>query len=269
MRKSMFLLFSLSLSILILNAQKKTFSFEEEIDFTAPLKLKVSTFEGNIEVTGTDKGNSKMTVIVSKNGQVIELTKPEFEQHFVFSMKKNGNSTDISTAINENEKKKYWKEEITVSYELRVPKETSCDLYTMKGNLEIKGLVENQKCITNEGIIKIEKTIGGLILETSSGNIFLKDIEGSVAANTSNGKIQGNINLPKDSVICKSDNGTINIIVPGTIQADVFLKGKLVNSSKVNFTGTFERTLVAGKLNGGGIPIRMTGTNGNVSLFYK
>jgi hypothetical protein len=249
-------------------AQKKVFSFEEIINVKIPITLKAATFQGNISVTLQAKGAPTIAIAVSKKGEVLELTKAEFEQHFIYTFKNNGNTLEINVAINENEKKKYWKEEIEVSVGLKLPKETVCDLYTMKGDLEIKGMSGIQKCNTADGNIKVWDVTGGLLLETANGNIILKDIEGSLYANATNGKVQGNMIAAYDSIICNSDYGIINLMMPGTTKAGLFLKGKLVNTSKDNFDGTFERTIVAGKLNGGGIPIRLVAKNGNVALFY-
>lgn len=268
MRKIVIIFSVLLFCISSIIAQQKKYAFEEKIAVKRPLAIKAATFEGNINVLASDINEVILTVAVTKKGKSIELTKDEFVEHFKFSFNKSDTTIEISTSTRQKEKK-YWCEEIEASYELKVPLATSCNLYTMKGNIGIEGLSDIQKCVTSDGNIEAEKIKGGLLLETSNGNIFLKDIEGSVFANTTNGKIQGNINFLKDSAICNSDNGTINIIIPGDTKASIFLKGKLVNSSKVNFDGTYERTLVSGRMNGGGIPVRMVGKNGNVSLFYK
>lgn len=252
-----------------ISAQKIVYSFNESYEINPIVSIQVQTFEGSIEVLSNDKSSIEVFYSVKKDDKLVNLTKLEFDQHFNLIVIHERNKFEIKVELKPEEKKKYWKENIQVSLLIQVPKETASDLTTMKGNISIKGLIANQKCNTSDGNIEAEKIKGNSIFETSNGNIIFKDLSGSVVSTTPNGKIQGNIKAVKDSLVMMSENGSINVIVPGGLGFDLLLKGKLVNTSLSKFTGTSQRTFVKGRLNGGGLPVRMISNTGNVSLFFN
>ena len=255
--------------ILNISAQKNESSFNESYEITSPFFLKTQTFEGSIEISAQEKNTIEVFYSVIKNNKLLTITKNEFEQHFNLKIVTEKNKFELHVEPKFDEKKKYWKEDVQVSILIKVPKETSVELVTSKGNLSIKGLSANQKCNTDDGNIEAEKITGTSIFETNNGNIIFKDLSGTVISTTPNGKIQGNMKAIKDSLILSSETGNINVIVPGGLGLDLLLKGKIVNTNLSKFTGTSQRTFVKGKLNNGGIPVKAVSNIGNVSLFFN
>ena len=266
------LIFSTIVSFLVIynmSAQKLEFSFNENYEVIAPLNLTASIFEGSIDVQAIENNTMEVYYSIIKDNKLLKISRQEFDQHFDLKVVNEKNKFELKIETKPDEKKKYWKEDIQVSLLIKVPKETSGELSTMKGNLSVKGLTANQKCITSDGNIKAEKITGTSMFETNNGDIIFKDLSGAVITKTPNGKIQGNMKAVKDSLIMSSENGIINVIIPNNIGYDLLLKGKLVNTSLIKFTGTSQRTFVKGKLNGGGLPVRMLSNTGNVTLFFN
>jgi hypothetical protein len=268
MKKEWLSLIVVFLFMFHVNAQKKEYSFAEEYAVNTPFQLKAKTNDGFIKVFSSEKKSLIVQFVVTKDEKLVKMSRTEFEQHFNLKITQDKYHYEITASLKDEEKKKYW-QDVRVSFEIVVPRETSCDIYTLKGSIDVKGLNSNQKLKTDDGTIDIAKSSGNAQLESSNGDILFKDFSGSITAFTSNGKVQGNVKNLKDSLVLTSENGLVNVIIPGDIGVNLFLKGKLVNTSLEKFTGTSERNFVQGPLNGGGIPVRLTSLKGNVTLFFK
>jgi hypothetical protein len=81
----------------------------------------------------------------------------------------------------------------------------------------------------------------------------------------------GNINLDAlkiDQLLdVESVLGNINISIPGINGLELNVQGQQVNVGLItNFAGDIRRNSIIGKLNGGGIPIRIKSTVGSIDL---
>jgi hypothetical protein len=269
MKNTLSILSFILLANSLLFAQNANPAFEEKYNVNNQIKLKAQTFEGNIKVlAGTDKA-VKILIYVSKSQKQIKVDKADFEKHFNLKATQSKDIIDISTSIKDDEKKKYWTDDIQVSMDIYVPNGTSCDLYTTKGNLEITNVNADHKCITSDGEIDIKSVTGALNLESSNGNINFKKIKGSICAFAQSGNIQGNALSCKDSIIFNSANGMINVVLPDNLAWDVFLKGKVVNTSLEGLDGTKQKGFAKGRIRGGGMKLEAMAPNGNVSIFFN
>jgi len=147
---------------------------------------------------------------------------------------------------------------MSVSYEIRVPKSTNLDLES--GN----------------GRITISDVNGQLKFETGNGRITLNNVSGDVRGETGNGrvtvKLSGN-SWQGSGLNVTTSNGRISLYMPSNYSANVE-----VGTGNGRFRSDFEALRikgrkrsygskrVSGSINGGGAPIRLLTGNGRVSL---
>ena len=67
-------------------------------------------------------------------------------------------------------------------------------------------------------------------------------------------------------VTLETSAGSVRVRMPMDKGMDLDLDGNRVSAPLTNFNGTVEKDRIKGKLNGGGIPVRLTASSGSVSI---
>lgn len=143
--------------------------------------------------------------------------------------------------------------QISISYQLTVPKDA---------NLELK---------TTNGSITIENTSGNINARSTNGSVKLLDVHGMIRARTTNGRIQAEVLefTREDEIYFKTTNGSIKLDLPTNIQADVranTTNGSISTDFPLEVSGKFNRKNLRGTINGGGGRIDLTTTNGSIKI---
>lgn len=143
-----------------------------------------------------------------------------------------------------------------VSYEIFVPRETSLNLSTWNGNISISDVK------------------GNLQFSALNGNLSLQNLAGSVWGTTTNGNV--GVILSGKSWIgtglgVETTNGNVGLVVPQNYAANLETEtamGELTSSINQNLKKNIESRgkQILTKLNGGGVPIRLKTTVGNISV---
>ena len=139
-----------------------------------------------------------------------------------------------------------------VRYTVKVPAAADVDFSTVNGGIEIIGLT------------------GRIKTETTNGGIVAREVGGSIEANTTNGGVDVDVtHLAEQGVRLGCTNGGIKLRLPrdarATISASVTNGGINTEGLSLETSETSRRRLEA-RLNGGGAPIRIEGTNGGIRL---
>jgi hypothetical protein len=139
-----------------------------------------------------------------------------------------------------------------VRYTAKVPAGATVDFSTVNGGIELIGL---------NGRIKTETTNGGIVA---------RDVGGPIEATTTNGGVDVEVTrIGEEGVKLGCTNGGIKLRLPhdarGTISASVTNGGISTEGLSLETTESSRRRLEA-RLNGGGPPIRLEGTNGGIRL---
>ena len=143
-------------------------------------------------------------------------------------------------------------------------------LSTSGGNLDFKDLKGNIRGTTSGGNVDGKNISGELFTETSGGNVHLKDLLCSVEASTSGGKIYVDVKQFGKYVTLNNSGGNVELSLPRGKGIDLNLEGDKVKTGRLeNFSGKIEEDEIEGKLNGGGIPVKVRAGSGHISLALK
>lgn len=142
------------------------------------------------------------------------------------------------------------------------------DVRTSDGTIELESVGGDVIASTSDGNIKLDKVKGDIVVKTSDGYIDFREISGSFKASTSDGNIRGNVVDLRKELTLKTSDGNIDVTLPEQLGLDLDIKAESIDVPFKNFTGKFDKTFVRGQSNGGGIPVVLTTSGGNVRLGY-
>lgn len=274
----------------------------KSFDVEEPCELQIETPGGSIEVRGHDENTVYVEMYVKRKGMVIKADEKVSDDYEV-QIEKEGR---LVRAIVKPKAKGWFKDNnLSFSFKVSVPNQTSCDLSTSGGSVQVEEVKGEHKVSTSGGSlkfahisgtmnahtsggsIKIEafegelkaNTSGGSIkasasngiidLQTSGGSINLENLTGSIRANTSGGSINAEIAGLEKELLLSTSGGSIKATIPAGLGLDLDLKGNRVNTKLVNFNGETDKSRIVGTMNGGGIPVKLATSGGSVSLEYK
>jgi DUF4097 and DUF4098 domain-containing protein YvlB len=164
-------------------------SFERSLHVSGPVDLQVSTGSGAIHVRAGDSQTVQVRGTIkardhwggmSAQDKVRQLeSNPPIEQ--------NGNTIRVGH-IEDSELGR----NISISYDVTVPKETRLRAETGSGDQSVEGIQGPLKAETGSGGIRITRISSEVHAETGSGDIQIESVQGSVTANTGSGSIRAN-----------------------------------------------------------------------------
>jgi DUF4097 and DUF4098 domain-containing protein YvlB len=139
-------------------------------------------------------------------------------------------------------------------------------LETSGGSLRFTNLNGVISAHTSGGSISGERIDGELKTSTSGGSIRIRDMAGSIEGSTSGGSVEVNLTRVDKFVTLETSAGSVRVQMPMNKGLTLDLDGTRVSAPLNNFDGTVEKDRIVGKLNGGGIPVKLTASAGNVYL---
>lgn len=142
------------------------------------------------------------------------------------------------------------------------------DLNTSGGSINLSGLKGTINAITSGGSIKAEGVSGELIAKTSGGSINVARMEGSVDLATSAGSTSVDMLSVDKYVKIDVSAGQVSLHLPKNKGMNLDLEASKVtlSSSLGNFSGSQEKEKVMGKVNGGGVPVEVAVSSGNLRV---
>lgn len=162
------------------------------------------------------------------------------------------------------------------------------DLTTSGGNIAAKSSEGKIKLSTSGGNIALENLTGDIDAGTSGGSVGAKDIEGSLRAVSSGGNLGltglncsveastsgGNMDVAVlklvDYVRLNNSGGNTVLKLPANASVDLQLRARRVHAESMKgFNGNIDEKHVEGKLNGGGVPVKVDGGNGNLAVEFR
>jgi len=139
----------------------------------------------------------------------------------------------------------------SVTYHITLPRQMNAKVETVNGRLIVNDLT------------------GTLQLETTNGGIEVSRCAGSIDAETTNGAISAELlRVSNGPMKFETTNGRITLSVPPTLAATInasTTNGRIKSDLAVT-TKNFEEDSLRGTLNGGGPLIRLSTTNGSISI---
>jgi len=139
-----------------------------------------------------------------------------------------------------------------VLYTVRVPAGAEVKFSTVNGGVEITGLK------------------GRITAETTNGGVVARDVSGTIDASTTNGGVDVELAQVADGgAKLGCTNGGIKLRLPSDAKANInasITNGGIEASGLSIETTESTRRRLEGRLNGGGPPIRIEGTNGGIRI---
>ncbi|MBC3788179.1 hypothetical protein [Spirosoma utsteinense] len=142
----------------------------------------------------------------------------------------------------------------------------SMRLHTSGGSIRLTDLRGDIDAQTSGGSVQGSDITGDIKAGTSGGSVRLANISGSVEANTSAGSVDVSIVKLGEYVRLSTSVGSVRVKMPLDKGMDLNLSGNRVTipTSLSKFDGDIEKDRVRGRLNGGGIAVNISASNGSV-----
>lgn len=148
--------------------------------------------------------------------------------------------------------------------------EGKIEMETSGGNISLRGVKGTIHARTSGGQVEGGKINGELQAHTSGGNIDLDDVSASLEASTSGGNIHVAFLSTGKYVDLSNSSGDISLQLPQGQGMDLRIRAERVHTSTMsNFRGDVDEHHINGTLNGGGIPVKVDGSGGEVHLSFK
>ena len=139
-----------------------------------------------------------------------------------------------------------------VKYTVRVPAGAEVKFTTVNGGVDVTGLS------------------GRITAGTTNGGVVARDISGTIDASTTNGGVDVELaRLAEGGATLECTNGGIKLRLPADAKASISARvtnGGIDSSGLTIETTESTRRRLEGRLNGGGAPIRIEGTNGGIRI---
>lgn len=139
------------------------------------------------------------------------------------------------------------------------------------GGVRLNKARGNVSAHSSGGSVKLEDIDGDVDAGSSGGGVYITGAAGYVKAKSSGGSVKVNIaNLNKGMELSSSGGGVQAVIHDGEeLGMDLDLSAGRVNIDLYNFSGKSEKNRIKGAMNGGGIPVYMRASGGNVNVKFE
>jgi len=161
---------------------------------------------------------------------------------------------------------------------------------TGDGSVKANSLAGTISLHTNDGSITVDKLKGDIKLHTGDGSIEAHDVDGKLDADTGDGHIRisgrfealniktgdGSVDtrvLPGSKMnggwSIRTGDGSVDLVLPGDFQANIDATtgdGHISLGMPISVEGSFGRSQVHGKMNGGGPPLTIHTGDGSIRL---
>ena len=137
------------------------------------------------------------------------------------------------------------------------------------GDIRGTGIAGGFEGRTGSGHIRVEQTAPGSVnVETGSGGIELTGVHGSLDASAGSGDISAE-GSPTGSWTVHTGSGTVRLKIASGVAFDLDARsssGSITVSQPMTVQGTIARKEIHGKVNGGGVAVRVETGSGNVEI---
>jgi len=144
----------------------------------------------------------------------------------------------------------------------------SAALHTSGGDISAKNVIGNVEAKTSGGGITADTIRGDLDANTSGGDVRLSNVDGKIRGQTSGGDVQCTLVGINRGILLTSSGGSIRLTVPRTTSAnfEASTSGGEVTLDLAILTNEMRDGYAKGSLNGGGQPINIRTSGGDISL---
>ena len=142
------------------------------------------------------------------------------------------------------------------------------NVHTSGGSVDAERLQGSSELSTSGGHIDVTDSTGDLDLNTSGGGIQIRDDDGKVDAHTSGGSIRAQLRA-NHGINLSTSGGSIIVLLPEGIHASVDAEttaGRVTSDFPLSATQVTDRSHLRGAIGGGGAPISLHTSAGDIRL---
>ena len=148
--------------------------------------------------------------------------------------------------------------------------EGNITMTTSGGNMDLEDVKGSIHATTSGGHVDGDGIGGELKTSTSGGNIHLDNMSCSLNASTSGGSIDVTMKAMGKYLELGNSGGNIHLTLPSGQGYNLAISGDKIHTDKLNnFSGTMDNHNLEGTLNGGGVPVRVSGNSGHVTINFQ
>jgi DUF4097 and DUF4098 domain-containing protein YvlB len=214
-------------------------------------RVEISNINGKIQVEPSTGNAVEIVALKTAKGSSPEAAKAALER---IEIREDVSPSSISVATKLPRSGGGWFEMggTQVKYTVRVPVGAEVKFTTVNGGVDVTGLS------------------GRVTAETTNGGVTARDISGTIDASTTNGGVDVELTrLGEGGAKLECTNGGIKLRLPAdskaSISASITNGGIDANGLTLETTESTRRRL-EGRMNGGGAPIHIEGTNGGIRI---
>lgn len=142
-------------------------------------------------------------------------------------------------------------------------------LESSDGDLKAETVDGDARLTTSDGDIRLYKVNGIIEASTSDGDIVFTDCAGSFSGNTSDGNVRGNLLKLQGRLSVVTSDGDIDVRIPAGSGIDLKMKGEDLTYPGTQISGKISEHHIQGQVNGGGTPVELISSDGDVNLSYR
>lgn len=224
----------------------------KEFNVNAPVRLDVQTSGGNIRVESRSENKVRVEMYVRKNGHYL-TPHDNALKNYKIDISKHGN--EIRAIVRQRHGfGTIFGRQPSISFVLYTPKSVNGKLNTSGGNITIRNLKGELENHTSGGNIEAVNISGDFTLGTSGGQIIIHKAQGKIMASTSGGNVQADNS--DGSLNLRTSGGSISL---NNVGGDITAKTSGGNISASIHKVTNQLSL---KTSGGNITATIPGNQG-------
>ena len=231
--------------------QSETAEWRKTYELSAGGRVEINNINGKIQVEPSVGNAVEVVALKTAKGHTSEAAKAALER---IEIREEVSASSISIATKLPRSGGGWFEMggTQVKYTVRVPAGAEVKFTTVNGGVDVSGLS------------------GRVVAETTNGGVIARDISGTIDASTTNGGVDVELTrLGDGGAKLECTNGGIKLRLPADSKASIsasITNGGIDASGLTLETTEKTRRRLEGRLNGGGAPIRIEGTNGGIRI---
>jgi DUF4097 and DUF4098 domain-containing protein YvlB len=248
-----------------------TAKYERIVQLTEPLpadsSFEAQTHNGYITITGTDAAECNLTATITARADTEENAQMLAE---AVEIKLIASGNKLTAKI---EKPELAPDEcICVDLDVTVPNQTSTDLATHNGALNIENLTGRLNGTTHNGTIACKKVAGNTQLQTHNGEVICEEASGDIKLRTHNGNAKAFYSAtapPVCNVSIVTHNGNVSLTAPPNFSAKVEASthnGSIDTDLPITVTGNVTHGKFTGTIGTGQGKLYLETHNGSIKI---
>lgn len=245
-------------------------SFTEEYSLKEASKLKISSKNGSVSVTGWQEDYLRLRAVLTVNTDHEDL---EYRNFVEIVPEWHGEVFELTVLYPPRPPHVH---SVSATIELEVPQDKieQVEVETNNGSLGFFNLRSALAGTSTNGRITVEDCEGEIDLKTTNGQVVLKHLrfrgeKGSVV--TTNGRIEADVMFPRTGYfLLRTTNGPIDLKLPSWTEGIIRMKTSTGSISVDQMPGALllrsDKNLLEIQMHGDGIYLEVEISNGNINL---